>query len=979
MSLPPHIDAQISGNVSGQVAVGSHIIQNNVDHGGIVFVAAPGETPVPRRRPLPIRLGGRVPAIIGRRTELATIIGALGPSSPVELHGAPGIGKTALLKSVIGDRQDHAPDSSAVYHSAVGEPAADTLQFLFDAFCECSAPFKPTDAQIRLALADTRGLIVVDDVSWGRDEVSKVLDAVPVATALFASPRQSLWGTGLAMAVTGLSDDDAVALLAREMGRPLGVEEAQAAKSSTAAIGREPLAVLQLASLVRTLGHELALVAGDLHGAPSPGDEVARRLAASLTDDERRVLDALEAAGGAALTARHLAALTGLPAVQASIDALVALRLAQAHSPRYSATGATAAGPEGLTAAVAGLRACGDDVGQMSELAGAVVLAMRSAVARSDWEGVLSLGRLSEPGMILGRRWGAWAEVLEAQRTAAGALGQRGAEAWALHQLGTRALCLDDPAEARILLTRALELRQALGDEAGAAATRHNLDLLGGPPPSDEPDGPGPPPSNRWRRRSAIAVGVAVIALALLLVRAGIDSTGAPAPGRLVALDTAVDFGAADVGSGGPVRSVQLVNEGHRPLRNPRFVVGGPQGDDFTVGFSTCEGVTVPGSGCRVELHFFPTSPGPRRAALAIAGDPRVLVQLSGQGTEAAVAAPRAGVGVTALDFGEALLLTPTAPQAVPIASVGRAPLLLESVAVDGDDPGDFVALDGCSAAPVPPGGACSVQVVFSPSAPGPRAGRLALGFSGTAPLSVELTGVGVAPGVGGPSPTPPARAPIAPVDLALAPAPPPPEVAPGEPDAEVLGPAVSVGAEPAILDSGEPEPEPAPEPAPAQAPAPAPAPVVVAPRSLEFGTVQIGAPPARATVTAVNAGRSALVVQGAAIEGPGDFAVEGLSCISDAPRSELAGAATGTAVELSPGGVCEITLSFTPAEPGSRFGTVVLTTSVSTETVALHGIGQLSSGTGGQSTGSGAGSTGGAGPAPGGLATSSGAIGPGP
>src|SRR5262249_29533735 len=88
-----------------------------------------------------------------------------------------------------------------------------------------------------------------------------------------------------------------------------------------------------------------------------------------------------------------------------------------------------------------------------------------------------------------------WRQVLDAQLQAARALGDRDAEARALHQLGTRDLCLGQTAPARTFLTSALTMREALGDEAGAEITRHNLSLLPQPAPVDPQDpakrGPG--------------------------------------------------------------------------------------------------------------------------------------------------------------------------------------------------------------------------------------------------------------------------------------------------------------------------------------------------------------------------------------------------------------------------------------------------------------------------------------------------------
>src|SRR5438128_1258196 len=53
------IDAHIQGDVSGQVAVGSYIVQVGSVSGGVVNIAAPSEQPVPRARPVPVLLRPR--------------------------------------------------------------------------------------------------------------------------------------------------------------------------------------------------------------------------------------------------------------------------------------------------------------------------------------------------------------------------------------------------------------------------------------------------------------------------------------------------------------------------------------------------------------------------------------------------------------------------------------------------------------------------------------------------------------------------------------------------------------------------------------------------------------------------------------------------------------------------------------------------------------------------------------------------------
>ena len=79
---------------------------------------------------------------------------------------------------------------------------------------------------------------------------------------------------------------------------------------------------------------------------------------------------------------------------------------------------------------------------------------------------------------MLGARWGAWAVTLERCLAAAKSIGDRSAEAWALHQIGTRALCLGETATARAVLGQAVHLRQALHEDDPAGASQRNLGLV---------------------------------------------------------------------------------------------------------------------------------------------------------------------------------------------------------------------------------------------------------------------------------------------------------------------------------------------------------------------------------------------------------------------------------------------------------------------------------------------------------------------
>jgi hypothetical protein len=108
----------------------------------------------------------------------------------------------------------------------------------------------------------------------------------------------------------------------------------------------------------------------------------------------------------------------------------------------------------------------------------ALVRAQQDAAESRRPGEVLRLGRLLEGALMIGGRWGAWANVLERCLGAARATGDRSAEAWALHQLGTRALCLGDDPVARSLLGDAVAIRETLGDADALAVSRHNLGFV---------------------------------------------------------------------------------------------------------------------------------------------------------------------------------------------------------------------------------------------------------------------------------------------------------------------------------------------------------------------------------------------------------------------------------------------------------------------------------------------------------------------
>jgi hypothetical protein len=503
------IAAEIAGEISGQVAVGTHIVQVAAQHGAIVNVAAPERLPTVRPRALPVRVTPRdFPDLLGREHELAEVRAAVRDGLAVDVHAAAGMGKTSLLRNLV-HRAPELCEEGVVFLRAAGEQADDIAEALFEAFYEADAPFKPTLLELRRHLGERRALIAVDDLDCDRDEVTELLDTAGACRFLLASTRQCQWGEGRSLALRGLAPDAALALLERELGRELRAEERERAAEMCRRLAGRPLSIVQAAALAR-----------DAAPAPAPEDpeELERAVRARLDDDEQRVLGALELLAPAAVHVDDVAAIAGVPDAGAVLERLHSAGAAQAHSPRWSATLASAPSP-----VPPDRERAADAARQMTRGAAerpladvpVVVAALSAAASAQRWDEVVALARAADPLLALGRRWGAWRLAAERMLDAARQASDRAGEAWALHQLGTRAGCLGDSAAARPALERALALRRELGDEHGAAVTAHNLAVLLGGGPGGIVDGDGTPQPRTPRPSLARTLLVGGLSLAL--------------------------------------------------------------------------------------------------------------------------------------------------------------------------------------------------------------------------------------------------------------------------------------------------------------------------------------------------------------------------------------------------------------------------------------------------------------------------------
>jgi LysM repeat protein len=490
------INVTMDGDVSGQVAVGNHIIQIGHVSGGLVYLAQPGEQPTPQARPTPVLLRPRpMRGLLDRQVEKREITQAITAVSPAELHGQPGIGKSALLRHLAHQLPLNAFPDGLIHLSAQGLTREDLAQNLFDAFYESPIPVKPTEAALRHALQNKRALILLDDVDLPADDLEALMDIAPGCLFLWTGGERRLWLDGESHELGGLPPADGLALFERALGRSLTAAERATAVTLCATLEGHPGQIIQAAALLREERETLPALLARLHGR-NPADLLTISLYDPLPKEEKRLLASLAALGDGELSDKQAARLADLSRPHQTISALARRGLVQAEgrTVRLAAGVGPALAPQ-INLTLLRLQAINyftDRVGQSAlTLTETAVLRplLTWAVDHGYWPEAIRLARLLDGPLAAGRLWGSWQAALRACRQAAQASGDLAAEAWAWHQLGTRALCLGEKQAARHALLKALRLRQQLGDGPGTTVTRHNLNLLLGPPDRDRDHG----------------------------------------------------------------------------------------------------------------------------------------------------------------------------------------------------------------------------------------------------------------------------------------------------------------------------------------------------------------------------------------------------------------------------------------------------------------------------------------------------------
>jgi hypothetical protein len=193
-----------------------------------------------------------------------------------------------------------------------------------------------------------------------------------------------------------------------------------------------------------------------------------------------------------------------------------------------------------------------------------------------------------------------------------------------------------------------------------------------------------------------------------------------------------LSFGSQTVGANSPTQAVKLTNTGNGNLIISSITTSG----DFSQ-TNNCIGSIAPKGSCSVTVTFTPSATWARMGTMVVASNivaPPVF--LSGMGASGG----SISLSTKALTFASQLIGSISGTRVVTLTNAGSAPAAIESIYASGD----FVQTNTCG--PVLSTN-CTIDVTFTPSWSGSRAGEVVVNFTDPPMLEViTLTGTGQPP-----------------------------------------------------------------------------------------------------------------------------------------------------------------------------------------------------------------------------------------
>ncbi|WP_427920929.1 ATP-binding protein [Streptomyces sp. cg40] len=447
-----------TGDMSGAMVVGNgntvNLLRITAESGSTITVK---QEPLPdpvKRRPISQLPRSAAEPLIGRARDAAVLQEAVETRQLVQIWGAAGVGKSALLRHLA--RELPRGHDGVAYVEAGGRTADDLAQAIFD--ISFDAPnYKPSTEVLKEHLKTLRLRIYLDDAALDEKDLRRLFDMASRSTFVFTSQARSALDGVHAIRLDGLAAPAAAELVTALLARALRPDEATTVAALCDAVDGNPLRL-----------RRIALSAATGKGLPGIDDlpELLPALLKKLGPRERDLLHLLGSLSGAELAARHLNDLLGGTDVDTIAEGLVRHGLLLASETGYSCPPDVAEAVlnsrrtefpadrlcRAFTVWAEAVDTTPDDVAaHFQALDVAVLRAERSGHARLGVE----LARVASPKLALSRQFDAWGSLLGAGWAAARSAGDGESEEFFLHEARTRRKAIGRVAQTTALVLEA--------------------------------------------------------------------------------------------------------------------------------------------------------------------------------------------------------------------------------------------------------------------------------------------------------------------------------------------------------------------------------------------------------------------------------------------------------------------------------------------------------------------------------------------
>jgi energy-coupling factor transporter ATP-binding protein EcfA2 len=596
----------VSDVSGGQVAIGDRVVQIDAHGAAHVVINEGTAVTITRRRSPTMRPAPPFAGMVGRAQELARISTSLQQGRSVEVVGPSGIGKTVLLRAASNARlPESAHDGVIAVPAQIGVP--ESLNYVFDACYEGTRRMVPRREELASALAELHLLVVIDDPLLDRESLDQLRLSLPGSLLLLSAHEQRIYRDVDALMLSGLPEQDGVALIEAYVGRTLTERERSVGVRVCEVLHGTPLELVRFASLVRseTDGDLVSVARG--FGVDAQPEDVLVAVQRSTTVDEDAVLAAL-AAFGAPVGASLVAAMSGRPDAGEVLVRLAERGLVGGDDLQgWRRRDQYAVPPEERQRAAVVLTLWIQRRTVVEEVAGelpAINSVLASSLRDQRWADVIALAAAAERPLALSSRWSAWETTLQSGLRAARSAG--------------------DTASARFFAHQLQVMQSAMAPPPSTPTPPPT------PPPPVPPDDDGPvAPGRPWLKIIGGIIGVALL-LVVVVVVVGLmvdgDDPPPPPPG---AQTVGVEFGEVVVG-GEQVQGLPLPVSGAEP---PLDVTG----QDGSFFYTLSEECAFDADSCVIEVIFVPVDVGLASSRVEVVdafGDVVAVVEASGAGVD---------------------------------------------------------------------------------------------------------------------------------------------------------------------------------------------------------------------------------------------------------------------------------------------------------------------------------------------------------